>query len=87
LSVPILVTQAILSFTGNWNSYLWPSLIGNVEKYYTLPVGLNSFYGVYYQDGNSVQAGVMLLSIPIIIFYIFTQKLLQKNDITSGIKA
>ena len=87
LSVPILITQSILSFTNNWNSYLWPSLIGNVESYYTLPVGLNSFYGVYYQDGNSVQAGVMLLTLPIIIFYIFVQRFLKTNDITSGIKA
>ncbi|MDC7236636.1 MAG: carbohydrate ABC transporter permease [Sphaerochaetaceae bacterium] len=87
LSVPILITQSILSFTNNWNSYLWPSLIGNVENYYTLPVGLNSFYGVYYQDGNSVQAGVMLLTLPVIIFYIIAQKFLKSNDITTGIKA
>ncbi len=87
LSIPILITQSILSFTNNWNSYLWPSLIGNVEKFYTLPVGLNSFYGVYYQNGNSVQAGVMLLTLPIIIFYIILQKFLKTNDITSGIKA
>ena len=87
LSVPILITQSILSFTNNWNSYLWPSLIGNIESYYTLPVGLNSFYGVYYQDGNSVQAGVMLLTLPIILFYIIAQKFIQTNDITSGIKA
>jgi multiple sugar transport system permease protein len=87
LSVPILITQSILSFANNWNSYLWPSLIGNTEKFYTLPVGLNSFYGVYYQNGNSVQAGVMLLTLPIIIFYIFIQRFLTSNDITSGIKA
>ncbi|MGL1893345.1 MAG: carbohydrate ABC transporter permease [Spirochaetaceae bacterium] len=87
LSKPILITQTILSFTNNWNSYLWPSLIGNIEKFYTLPVGLNSFYGFYYQDGNSVLAGVMLLTLPVIIFYIFIQKFLTTNDVTSGIKS
>lgn len=87
LSKPILITQAILSFTNNWNSYLWPSLIGNIEKFYTLPVGLNSFYGIYYQDGNSVQAGVILLTLPIIIFYIGIQRFLNSNDLTVGIKA
>lgn len=87
LSKPILITQTILAFTNNWNSYLWPSLIGNIEKFYTLPVGLNSFYGIYYQDGNSVLAGVILLTLPIVIFYIFIQRFLQTNDITSGIKS
>jgi multiple sugar transport system permease protein len=87
LSTPILITQTILAFTNNWNSYLWPSLIGNIEKYYTLPVGLNSFYGLYYQDANSVLAGVMLLTLPIIVFYIFIQRFFKTNDITSGIKA
>lgn len=86
LSKPILITQTILAFTSNWNSYLWPSLIGNVESYYTLPVGLNSFYGIYYQDANSVLAGVMLLTLPIIIFYIISQRFITSTDMASGIK-
>lgn len=42
-----LTTQFILMFSGNWNSFLCPSLIAQSDNMYTLLVGLNSFKGKY----------------------------------------
>ena len=36
LTKPILAVQGILTFIGGWNSFLWPLIIANDEKYYTL---------------------------------------------------
>ena len=73
MATTALTTQFILMFTGNWNSFLWPSLIAGKEAMYTLPVGLNSFYGQYFQMWDQVLAGVMILSAPmIIVFLLFT---------------
>lgn len=85
LSLPAISTQFILTFTGNWNSFLWPSLIAKREEMYTLPVGLNSFYGQYFQFWDQVLAGVMLLSLPsILVFIIFQKHFIQGIANTGG---
>lgn len=86
LARPALSTQFILTFAGNWNSFLWPSLLASTPEHYTLPVGLNSFYGQYYSLWNHVTAGVMILSIPTIIIFLFFQKNFIKGIATSGMK-
>ncbi|WDU83646.1 carbohydrate ABC transporter permease [Caloramator sp. Dgby_cultured_2] len=86
LARPALSTQFILMFTGNWNSFLWPSLLAQSEEMYTLPVGLNSFYGQYYQFWDQVLAGVMILSIPSILIFLIFQKNFIKGIATTGLK-
>ncbi|WP_271629264.1 carbohydrate ABC transporter permease [Caldicellulosiruptor sp. DIB 104C] len=86
LSLPALATQAIFIFVGNWNSFMWPSIIASSEELYTLPVGLNSFYGQYYQFWNQVLAGAILLSLPTIIVFVLFQKYFVKGIVTSGLK-
>lgn len=86
LSLPALSTQFILTFTGSWNSFLWPSLLASSEDMYTLPVGLNSFYNQYNQFWRQVMAGVMLLTIPSIIIFIIFQKNFVKGISTTGLK-
>lgn len=77
-------TQFILMFTGNWNSFLWPSLLAQSPEMYTLPVGLNSFYGQYFQAADQVMAGVMILSLPSILIFFLLQKNFIKGLTNSG---
>lgn len=86
LSMPALSTQFILTFTGNWNSFLWPSLLESTDDMYTLTVGLNSFYNQYNQFWNQIMAGVMILTIPSIIVFIIFQKNFIKGISTTGLK-
>jgi len=86
LARPALSTQFILMFTGNWNSFLWPSLLAQSEEMFTLPVGLNSFYGQYYQFWDQVLAGVMILSIPTILIFLIFQRNFIKGIATTGLK-
>ena len=81
-----LTTQFILMFTGNWNSFLWPSLIAGSSEMYTLPVGLNSFYGQYFQLWDQVLAGVMILSLPMILVFLIFQKNFIKGIASTGSK-
>ncbi|AEF17698.1 MULTISPECIES: carbohydrate ABC transporter permease [Thermoanaerobacterium] len=86
LSKPALTTQFIFMFTGNWNSFLWPSLLTSSDNMYTLPVGLNSFYGQYYQFWNQVMAGAILLTLPMILIFLVFQKQFVKGISTTGLK-
>ena len=86
LSRPLLATQIIFTFQGNWNSFLWPVLLSTSQEMYTLPVGLNSFYGQYSAYWNSVLAGVIMLTLPMIIIFLIFQKQFVKGISASGIK-
>jgi multiple sugar transport system permease protein len=86
LSRPLLAAQTILTFQGNWNSFLWPVLLETSQDMYTLPVGLNSFYGQYSAYWNSVMAGVLLLTLPMIIVFLIFQKQFVKGISTTGLR-
>ena len=86
VSKPILAAQFIIIYVGNWNSFLWPELLLRTEDMYTLPVGLESFYGQYVQFWNQVLAGTMLLSIPMIVLFLIFQRQFVHGIAGEGIK-
>ena len=47
LSIPATVTLGILSFIGNYNNYLWPSLIIKDKEKYFVSMGLKAFFSGY----------------------------------------
>lgn len=86
VSRPILAVQGILTFIGGWNSFLWPLIIANDEKYYTLSVGLQLLQG---QHGNNYalqMAGATFMVIPILIVFSIFQKYILQGFNVSGIK-
>lgn len=84
---PLMATEIIFTFQGNWNSFMWPALLTNGSpNIYTLPIGLNSLYGQYNGYWNQVLAGVLLLTIPMIIIFIIFQRQFVQGMSTSGIK-
>jgi multiple sugar transport system permease protein len=86
LSRPLMATQVIFTFQGNWNSFMWPVLLATTQEHYTLPVGLNSFYGQYNAYWNSVMAGVIMLTLPMIIIFLIFQRQFVQGISSAGIK-
>ncbi|QQE79918.1 carbohydrate ABC transporter permease [Alicyclobacillus sp. SO9] len=86
LSRPLLAAETIFAFQGNWNSFLWPVILEQRQHMYTLPVGLSSFYNQYNQYWNNVLAGVVLLTIPMIIVFLIFQKQFIQGISTTGIR-
>ena len=87
ISKPLFASIAILNFTGTWNSYMVPATFINKVDKYTLVVGLQTVNMTYFQKTNLTLAGVVLLSFPVILFFICTQKEFVKGAMSSGIKA
>ena len=73
---PTAVTVAILNAMWVWNDYLLPYLvIGLSTKYKTIPVVVQSFVGSNgNRDMGAMMAMLVLAIIPIVIFYVSTQK-------------
>lgn len=54
---------------------------------FVLVVGLQTVNNEHFQQENLTLAGVFLLSFPVIIFFMFTQKFFVQGIATSGIKS
>ena len=86
LSTAPLTTLVILGFIGNWNSFLYPSLLTSTPDMYTLPVGLSLLQGHYYAFPNQVMAGAMISTLPMVALYIILQRKFVAGIANTGIK-
>jgi multiple sugar transport system permease protein len=87
LSKPVVASQALFAFMGNWNSYLWPLIVTTSEPMRTLQIGLRYFVS---QEGGtqwgSFMAATVFVSFPIVVFYLFVQKSFVGGIATTGLK-
>ncbi len=83
ISRPALAAVATLSVVGAWNDYFLSLLILNDPKKWPLPLGIMRFQGQYGTDWARVMAYVLILMIPAIIFYLFTEKFIV-TGLTGG---
>jgi raffinose/stachyose/melibiose transport system permease protein len=74
LSLPGVVTVAILTFIASWNSYLLPLFILNRESSFTLPLGVQAFASQYSVDTAKVLAFTSLSMIPALVFFSLFQR-------------
>lgn len=92
LSVPVLLTVFIFTFTGSWNDFMTPLLFLSGAEANKLPLSL-LMYRMYdllkvgdSKQWNVISAGNILMMLPIIILFIFTQKYFIEGVSVSGIK-
>lgn len=74
LSIPGVVTVAILAFIGSWNNYVLPLYVLNSASNYTLPLGVQAFSSQYSTDTAKVLAFTTLSMLPALIFFAIFQK-------------
>lgn len=80
---PTVVTITILKVIECWNSYVWPRLITDNEKYYLVSNGIQEIRenGFGRENIPAMTAAVVVISIPLIILF-----LLFHNKIMEGVK-
>lgn len=86
MSMPTLISIAILKFINSWNSYMWPLITTNSQSMRTLPVALAAFSTEAGTRYHILMAFSVVVIAPIIIMYIFTQKYIIKGVSRSGLK-
>lgn len=77
LSKPIITYTLITTFMGPWVDYIFAKVVmGNDTKYYTIAIGLWTMLEKEYVEYFYTQfyAGCVLISIPIAILFLLTQK-------------
>ena len=83
---PTAITVAILNTMWVWNDYLLPELVIGKE-YKTIPVAVQYLKGGYgSRDMGALMAMLVLAIIPIIVFYLISQKHIIRGVIAGAVK-
>lgn len=94
LAMPTLTTIFILKLMGAWNSYIWPQLILGSEKkeLWLITNGLRetSFLGPGETDTGlkfgAQMAGTVIVTVPLLLLFIFFRKYIMRGVGRAGIK-
>lgn len=86
LALTGIATQAILSATWSWNGFLVPVTMTSEPEMYVLTLGLNSLQAQNYTLPTVQMAGVVLLSLPIVLMFLVLQRFIVPSLASSGIK-
>jgi multiple sugar transport system permease protein len=87
IATPVLATLGILTFLGNWNSFIYPLVMATEPQMYTLPVALATFAtGQYQADHGMLMAGSVILVVPVMIVFVLFQRWITEGIATTGLK-
>ena len=83
---PIAITVAILNTMWIWNDYLLPYLVIG-SNYKTIPIAVQYLQGGYgSKDLGAMMAMLVLAIIPIVIFYLTSQKYIIQGVVAGAVK-
>ena len=83
LSVPALVTVAILDGVATWNELFLALSLLSSEGNRTIPLGLLNFQGQFATNYTGLAAGILIAVVPILILYMLLQKYIV-GGLTAG---
>jgi raffinose/stachyose/melibiose transport system permease protein len=74
LVMPALATVVVVQAAPIWNDIFYPLILMRSQSSYTLPIGLVSFVGSNMADYGGLYAGIVIVSAPILIIFVFATK-------------
>ena len=86
LAKPSLAVLAIFSFLNSWGNFLWPMLILDQKKKFTLPLGLQDLQGTFTNDWRLIAAGTVVSVLPVLIVFLFAQKYFVQGAWAGAVK-
>ncbi|MCH7323394.1 carbohydrate ABC transporter permease [Solibacillus sp. MA9] len=81
---PAIAVVALFEFMASWNSFLWPIIVLNTDKY-PLASALSFLNGQFSYNFGWIAAGTVISVLPIIIVFLLTQKYFMEG-ISGAIK-
>lgn len=86
-----IVTIVILKLMGAWNAYIWPDIVAN-EKYKLVTTWLRSSFVDQAETGsgrlltNYQMAATVIVTVPLLLLFIFFRKYIMSGVSRSGVK-
>jgi len=87
LSLPALAIVFLFNFLAAWGEYFTASvLIGSREDLLTWPLGIQRFQAQFQTQWADLSAASIIISIPVVIMFIYTSKYLVSGLTLGGVK-
>ena len=86
LSVPALVVVFLFNFLTAWNDYFLARILLSKEELLTWPLGLQRFQQQFQTQWNELAAASILISIPVVLLFLYSSKWLVSGVTAGGVK-
>ena len=86
LMKPALATLGVFSFMGLWNDFFGPLVFLDRLELYTVQIGAALARGQWYTHQPRLMAGSVMITIPVLVVFIFLQRYFVQGISLTGIK-
>lgn len=86
LSKPVIATVAVLQFLARWGDLLWPVMVVRGERYATLPLAMQTFFGQYPRQWGDVMAFAAMATLPTLLLFLAFQRWFVRGAVAGAIK-
>jgi len=86
LCKPALAALGIFAFLGSWDNFLWPLIIINSQKLWTLPIAMSRFTEQYIAQTHLQMAGASIMFVPILVVFLAMQRNFIEGIALTGLK-
>ena len=86
LSIPGLVTNALLEFQFIWNLFYWPLIAVGDKNIQVLPIVISTTIGQTQQYWGRNFAGSCLATVPVVVIFLLLQRYYVQGVATTGVK-
>ena len=76
LAFPGIIATSIFTFILAWNDYIFVRILITSDELKTLSVGIADLYNATVIDWGMIMSGSMLITVPVLIFFVFVQRYL-----------
>ncbi len=80
---PAIATVIVLHAIGIWNELIAPTIYLTSKQYYPITRGLIVFQGVYGSNWPTLAAAVLMLTLPMLVLFLFLQRYIV-SGLTAG---
>jgi arabinosaccharide transport system permease protein len=86
LMKPAFGAMTILLAMMSWNMFVWPLIVLRSNRNFTIPIGLSSLITAYGNNYSVLIPGAVLAIIPVIVVFLFNQRLFVSGLASGGVK-
>jgi ABC-type glycerol-3-phosphate transport system permease component len=86
VAAPGIVVTFVQAFIMGWNEYMFALAFLNTNSQWTIPVALGSFRGQYIVEWSYLFAGSVLLTVPVLLLFLFFQRWLITGLASGSVK-
>jgi raffinose/stachyose/melibiose transport system permease protein len=83
---PAVLTMVLLIFMWTWNEFLLALIMITDESLRTAPLGLSNFQGQYTSGTALLAAAAVLVALPVLIVFLFTQRYFIRGMVEGSVK-